>query len=68
MATIWPSATPNLEWYLQGLKRIHRIGQDEKTETIMIIAPGTIEERVYQSLNDKDAKQLTLLDYLKEAA
>ena len=67
-ATIWPSATPNLEWYLQGLKRIHRIGQDEKTETIMIIAPGTIEERVYQSLNDKDAKQLTLLDYLKEAA
>ena len=67
-ATIWPSATPNLEWYLQGLKRIHRIGQDEKTETIMIIAPGTIEERVYQSLNDKDAKQLTLLDFLKETA
>jgi len=64
-ATIWPSATPNLEWYLQGLKRIHRIGQSEKTETIMIIAPGTIEERVYESLTAKDAKQLSLLDYLE---
>ena len=67
-ATIWPSATPNLEWYLQGLKRIHRIGQTEKTETIMVIAPDTIEERVYESLNTKDAKQLTLLEYFKEAA
>ena len=66
--TIWPSATPNLEWYLQGLKRIHRIGQTEKTETIMVIAPDTIEERVYESLNTKDAKQLTLLEYFKEAA
>ena len=62
--TIWPSATPNLEWYLQGLKRIHRIGQKDKTETIMVIASNTIEERVAESLAAKDAKQLTLLELL----
>ena len=67
-ATIWTSPTHNLEHYLQGLKRIHRIGQKEKTETIMVLAPGTIEERVYESLCAKNVKLTTLLDYLKEAA
>lgn len=67
-ATIWTSPTHNLEHYLQGLKRIHRIGQTEKTETIMILAPGTIEERVYESLVAKNTKLTTLLNYLKEAA
>lgn len=67
-ATIWASPTHNLEHYLQGLKRIHRIGQKEKTETIMVIAPGTIEEQVYASLQAKDVKLTALLDYLKEAA
>lgn len=67
-ATIWTSPTHNLEHYLQGLKRIHRIGQTEKTETIMVIAPGTIEERVYESLVAKNVKLTALLNYLKEAA
>ena len=67
-ATIWSSPTYNLEHYLQGLKRIHRIGQKAKTETIMVLAPGTIEEKVYQALRDKDAKMTTLLSFLKEAA
>lgn len=64
-ATIWASPTPNLEHYLQGLKRIHRIGQTEKTETIMVLAPNTIEEKVYDSLVAKDARMSTLLEYLK---
>jgi SNF2 family DNA or RNA helicase len=67
-ATIWPSPTPNLEHYLQGLKRIHRIGQTEKTETIMIVAPGTIEEQVYEALLAKDARMTNLLTLLKKAA
>ena len=67
-ATIWTSPTHNLEHYLQGLKRIHRIGQKEKTETIMVLAPGTVEERVYESLCAKNVKLTTLLDYLKETA
>ena len=66
-ATIWPSPTHNLAHYLQGLKRVYRIGQKEKTETIMIIAPGTIEERVYESLLAKNTKLDTLLNYLKAA-
>ena len=65
-ATIWASPTYNLEHYQQGLKRIHRIGQTEKTETIMLVAPGTIEEQVYASLIDKNTRMSTLLDYLKK--
>ncbi|MDP3308289.1 SNF2-related protein [Methylotenera sp.] len=67
-ATIWASPTSNLEYYLQGLKRIHRIGQKEKTETVMVVAAGTIEERVYESLQEKDLKMGSLLNYLKKAA
>jgi hypothetical protein len=67
-ATIWASPTYNLEHYQQGLKRIHRIGQTEKTETIMVVAPGTIEERVYESLQAKNVKMSSLLEFLKEAA
>ena len=67
-ATIWASPTHNLEHYLQGLKRIHRIGQTEKTETIMVLAPGTIEEKVYESLVAKNVKLNTLLNYLKASA
>lgn len=67
-ATIWASPTSNLEHYQQGLKRIHRIGQTQKTETIMVVAPGTIEEKVYLSLQDKNLHMASLLDYLKEAA
>ena len=68
IATIWASPTPNLEHYLQGLKRIHRIGQSEKTETIMLVAPGTIEETVYAALLAKDARMTNLLTLLKKAA
>lgn len=67
-ATIWASPTPNLEHYQQGLKRVHRIGQTEKTETIMLVAKDTIEERVYESLMNKNVRMTTLLEYLKEAA
>jgi SNF2 family DNA or RNA helicase len=67
-ATIFASPTYNLEHYTQGLKRIHRIGQKEKTETIMLVAPNTIEESVYESLINKKVRMDTLLDYLKKAA
>jgi SNF2 family DNA or RNA helicase len=62
-ATIWASPTYNLEHYLQGLKRVHRIGQTEKTETIVIVAEGTIDEKVWESLQ---AKNMNLVNLLKE--
>jgi len=67
VATIWASPTHNLEHFLQGNKRIDRIGQTQKTETIMVLAPGTIEEKVYAALMEKDVKMTSLLNYLKAA-
>ena len=64
--TIWASPTYNLEHYLQGNRRIYRAGQTKKTETIVVLAPGTVEEKVYQKLQDKDARQSTMLELLKE--
>lgn len=51
--TIWASPTDNLEWYVQGLKRIYRIGQTEKTETITVVARGTYDEIAYERLTGK---------------
>ena len=51
--TIWASPTDNLEWFVQGLKRIYRIGQTEKTETITVVAEGTYDEIAYERLTGK---------------
>ena len=64
-ATIWASPTYNLEHWLQGNRRIYRAGQTAKTETIVVVAPGTIEDRVSQRLQEKDVKQLSLLSLLE---
>lgn len=64
--TIWASPTYNLEHFLQGNRRIYRAGQTQKTETIMVLAPGTVEDKVFQSLQEKDARQGNMLDLLKE--
>ena len=62
---IWPSPTYNLEHFIQGNHRIHRAGQDRRTETILITAKNTIEETVYKKLRDKDLKQIDFLAMLK---
>jgi SNF2 family DNA or RNA helicase len=64
--TLWVSPTYNLEHFLQGNRRIYRAGQTKKTETIMLIAEGTIEEKVYVKLLEKNVRQGDLLDLLKE--
>lgn len=66
-STIWCSPTYNLEHFVQGNRRIYRAGQTQKTETVVVIAPGTIEEHVYKVLLDKDKKQLDLLSLLEES-
>lgn len=65
-ATIWASPTYNLEHFLQGNRRVYRAGQTERTETIVVIAAGTIEEAVFQRLQDKNLKQLSMLDLLRD--
>lgn len=64
-ATIWASPTYNLEHFLQGLKRVHRIGQTEKTETIVVVAQGTIDEKVWEALQAKSVRMTELLRSLK---
>lgn len=65
--TIFASPTNNLEWYLQFLKRIYRISQTEKTETIVVVAQGTIDEAVWAATQTKDLKQTQLLRFLEIA-
>jgi len=64
-ATIWVSPTYNLEHFLQGLKRVHRIGQKMKTETIAIVAEDTVDEKVFDALINKNVKLTNLLSELE---
>lgn len=64
--TIWASPTYNLEHFLQGNRRIYRAGQTQKTETIVVLAPGTVEDKVFQKLQKKDVRQGNMLNLLKE--
>lgn len=64
--TIWASPTYNLEHFTQGNRRIYRAGQTQKTETICILAKGTIEEHVFSILTKKGIRQLDMLSILKE--
>lgn len=66
-ATIWASPTYNLEHYEQGLKRIHRAGQTQKTETIVVVAQKTIEEKVWAALQTKRVRMDDLLAQLETA-
>jgi len=66
--TIWASPTYNLEHYQQGIKRIHRAGQLAKTETIVVVAPGTIDERAWQILQTKRLQMSDLLGQLVTSA
>lgn len=65
-ATIWASPTFNLEHFIQGNRRIYRAGQTQKTETIVVIAPGTAEEYVFQKLQEKDVRQSNMLNLLQD--
>jgi len=59
---MWPGPTYNLEWWTQANRRQARIGQKNKTEVVTLIAPSTIEKKVYEMCMRKDARQNNLLD------
>ncbi len=63
--TIWASPTYNAELFEQFNRRFYRIGQRERTETILIEASDTIEERAYQALLSKLGRQTDLLGILE---
>lgn len=66
-ATIWASPTWNAEHFKQFNARIHRAGQQERTETILVCAKDTIDERVYAGLDKKLTSMQLLLDLMEAA-
>lgn len=60
--TIWASPTYSSELFLQFNRRIYRAGQTQKTQTIMVCARHSKEERVYDVLNGKVEGINQLLD------
>lgn len=70
--TIWASPTYDLEIFKQGSKRQHRLGQTEKTETIVVLAENSIDEHAYAVMQGKAKRMDHLLGLFetlgKEAA
>lgn len=64
--TIWASPTYNSEHYVQFNARINRAGQTQKTETILLCAKDTVDEKVYDRLDSKLTSMQLLLDLLRE--
>ena len=67
-ATIWASPTYDLEVFEQGSKRQHRMGQTQKTETIVVCAEDSIDERAFAALMDKKVRMDNLLELFTLAA
>lgn len=62
---IWFSPTWNLEYFQQANKRLHRRGQKETVLVHLLIASGTMDERVIDvALAGKEAAQESLLQAL----
>lgn len=59
---IWAGPIYDLELFEQGNKRQARIGQKQKTEVVVVIAKGTLEEKVYELLMAKNIRMSNLLD------
>lgn len=62
---VWYGLTWSLELYQQLNKRLHRKGQTQTTVIHHILAAGTIDERVMESLTEKDQTQSAFLHSLR---
>jgi SNF2 family DNA or RNA helicase len=65
-STIWASPTHLAAQFIQASSRQRRIGQTEKTETVVIIAEGTSDEWVYENCMRKDGRMKSLLEMFAE--
>lgn len=65
-AVIWASPTINLEWWEQANRRILRIGQDKRTETIVVTARDTRDEDAYERCMGKQMSSAEFLHRIKE--
>ena len=65
-AVIWASPTINLEWWEQANRRIYRIGQRKRTETIVVTARDTRDQDAYDRCMGKELDAATLLKKIKD--
>ena len=65
-ATIWASPIYLPDFLKQGLHRIWRGGQTLPTETILVEAIGTLEGKVYATLNSRNKRMKNLLSMLED--
>ena len=63
--TIWTSPIYEPDYLKQGKHRIYRGGQTQATETILIEAVDTVEQRVYEILDGKQLGMESLLALLE---
>jgi len=63
--TIWVSPIYEPDLLKQGMHRIYRGGQTEVTETILIEAKNTVEQKVYAILDRKQTSMVNLLGLLQ---
>lgn len=54
------------DWLTQGIARVRRIGQQHKTETILLYAEQTFERGIYQAIIDQRDAGQEFIDYIKE--
>lgn len=50
----------------QAIHRIYRGGQTQVTNTVLVCASGTVEEKVYARLDEKYERMVDLLDLIQE--
>ncbi len=65
--TIWVSPTWSSELFTQANARIHRKGQTDRTETIMISAEDTVDKEVYERLGGKLQAMELILSLMEHA-
>ena len=62
---VWYTPTWSLEEYDQLIRRVYRSGQEHRVIVHHLVVPDSIDELVYEALQNKDKTQRGLLDLLK---
>jgi len=63
---VWFALPWSLDDYMQANKRLHRPGQKETVIIQHLIMNNTIDNHVFEALNDKEMTQGRLLEYLRQ--
>jgi len=65
-SVIWSSPIYEADLLKQGMHRIYRGGQTERTETVYVEAADTVERLVYKRASDKTHRMMSLLGMIRQ--